>query len=555
MLSTEKIKREFTEAKELFFRSYEMLHMFIALRKFLYIVGFTFVTLIQFTSVSYGDENSLINDDRITAYNKQHLHKNSSTPPNIIFIVLDTARADRMSYNGYKRLTTPNIDQLARDSVIYRNAHSVSPWTLPSHMSMFTGLLPGQHGATMQAFAHPEDMSLKDILSQTISPLNDSQLLPKRLKEWGYSTIGFTSNSWVSKRTGFDRGFDYFYELWKESKNYKRIYQWIPAKIRTHKWFPSNLRTLSELDDGDAGKVLRVFKQHINTNGDLNEPFFLFFNFIDPHYPYSPPTLWRYTFSDDLDLGTRIASFEFDEIAMCAGYKPIDLSRFSPFYDAEMNYVDFAVGQLITWLREKEYYDKTLIIVVSDHGEHIGEGGHFSHQYSVEEELLWIPLVIKYPGSAQRGLVIENQLVSNLDIYETILQAASPDHENVEYPTPSQNLRDMKTFDRSYLIAEYYYSLPYLRISQKRFPDFSIEENTVVRRVVYDLHNRYVFVEQNGKIKAVESNSSENKQNKELATVFLLEYIKSLGSGILQKTKKTIDKETLKQLRSLGYLD
>ncbi len=475
--------------------------------------------------------------------------------PNIVFIVLDTARADRMSYNGYKNATTPFIDQLARDGVIYKNAHSVAPWTLPSHMSMFTGLLPGQHGASWQSFSKPEDMSLKDILSRSIAPLDTSQLLPQRLRDMGYSTVGITSNSWIARRTGFERGFDFFYELWNESKKMDRLYNWIPARIRNHNWFPSSFFDLSDIDKGDAGKALRVFKQHISTIGGLREPFFLFFNFIDAHFPYSPPKSWRYNFSDNKSLGEKIATFQYDEMAMGAGNQPLDVSTFSPFYDAEINYVDFAVGRLIEWLREKDYYNETLIVITSDHGEHIGENGKFSHQFSVEEELLWIPLVIKYPEGEQKGAIVENQMVSNMDIYETILQAASHGNKRDWPSTQSQNLRNMEEFDRSYLISEYYYSLPYLRANKKKFDKFSIKENSAIRRVLFDGANRYSLLERDGEINTVPSNSPVDMQGLEQAVSFLKEYIHSTGGGIMKETKRAVDKEALKQLKSLGYLD
>jgi len=476
-------------------------------------------------------------------------------PPNIIFIVLDTARADRMSYNGYRRLTTPNIDDFAHDGVIYRNAHSVAPWTLPSHMSMFTGWLPGQHGATWRAFATPENMTLGDILNKSFTLADPNQFLPVRLRTLGYTTVGFSSNAWVSRRTGFDVGFDAFYELWKESTFLRKAYEWVPPRVRTLiERLPPDIRTVSEADSGDAGLVMQKLKEHVATRGTLRAPFFLFFNFIDPHFPYSPPLSWRYAFSNDVDLGEALALFRFDELTMEAGTRTVDVTRFSPFYDAEMNYVDFVVGRLLGWLREHQYYDDALIIVVSDHGEHLGEGGHFSHQFSVEEELLHIPLVIKYPGNVGRGTIVDNPLVSNLDLYETILTAATQGRPHDHGITSSQNLADMNTFSRSFLIAEDDYSLPFLRLNHERCADFSIDDHRITQRVVFDTSNRYTFVEHDGAQPVAAPVANSDAPGREAAAAFLRNYVSGLHEGMLKEQQQPLDAATRERLRALGYV-
>lgn len=478
-----------------------------------------------------------------------------SVPPNIIFIVLDTTRADRMSYNGCERLTTPYIDAFAHDGVTYRNAHSVAPWTLPSHMSMFTGLLPGQHGAAWKAFATPENMSLGELLDKTFAFANPSNLLPERLKSVGYTTVGFSSNAWVSRRTGFDHGFDAFYEMWKEDTWVNKGYDWLPPRARHAlvSWLPLDVRSASELDRGDGGQVLTKLREHVATHGPLRQPFFLFFNFIDPHYPYSPPPSWRYTYSDDRELGEALALVRFDEMSMQAGLRPVDVTRFRPFYDAEITYLDFVVGHVFTWLREQGLYEDALIVVTSDHGEHLGEGEHFSHQFSVEEELLRIPLVIKYPGNVGAGRTVDNQLVSNVDIYETILHAAGGGSQAGTATAP-QDLSNIDRFSRSYLIAEYDYSLPYLRLNQERNPAFSIDDNRVTRRVVYDATRRYEFLQRDGVQPAAAFAAPTDDPGRARAAAFLESYVSSSGAGMLRESPEPLDAATRERLRSLGYI-
>ena len=478
-----------------------------------------------------------------------------STPPNIVFIVADTARGDRVSFNGYDRITTPNLDRLARDGVTYTRAHSVAPWTLPAHMSMFTGLLPGEHGATWRAFSEPADMELKEIFARSFSLADPAQLLTVQLKGLGYRTIAYSSNTWVAERTGFGEGFDAFYEMWQQDDDYREVFKWLSPGLRERSFVPGKYNTLSEMDSGDAGQVLRELRQHKHISADYDAPFFLFINFIDPHYPYSPPMSWRYLYGDDRELGERIAHFEFSEMAMQSGKQPVDVARFSPFYDAEINYFDAAVGRQLELLREQGLYDNTLIVITSDHGEHLGEGGHFSHQFSMEEELLHIPLLIKYPHSAGQGTQIENPLVSNLDVFETVLSAADPGRTDKPLATRSHNLADMDSFTREFLIAEYDYSLPYLRANKRVNPDFSEQEHGVARRVVYDTQGRYEFVSADRLAVTAADATVADSEGYERAAGVLRSYLDGLAESALQQTDAPMDAETLERLRSLGYVD
>lgn len=440
-----------------------------------------------------------------------------------------------MSFEGYQRLTTPHLDGFARDAVVYRDAHSVSPWTLPSHVSMFTGLLPSQHGATWRPFGTPEDASLQTILSRSIASGTTDALLPQRLRERGYYTLGLSNNAWVSRRTGFDRGFDAFYELWRERD----------AVAKSSGGLAPELRMPAGAEGGDAGRTLLRFHQHVESNG-LPEPFFAFFNFIDPHYPYSPPPAWRYLYSDDVDLGERIARFQFSEMAMVAGDLPPEVDGFAAFYDAELRYLDFVLGRLLTWLRANGYYDETLIVLTSDHGEHLGEAGRFSHQFSMEEELLRIPLVIRYPGGAQSGTLVQNPTVSNLDVFRTILAAAGVP-SGAPSPAPSRDLRRMDRFDRPYLIAEYHHSLPYLRAHREAFAGFPVDRHRVTRRVLFDQRERHVFVDTD------ELTDASASPARAQAAAFLQAFLATVEGGVVRDTGQPVDAETLERLRSLGY--
>jgi hypothetical protein len=240
---------------------------------------------------------------------------------------------------------------------------------------------------------------------------------------------------------------------------------------------------------------------------------------------------------------------------MQSGDQPVDVKRFSPFYDAEINYVDAAVGRLLDQLRAQGVYDDTLIIVTSDHGEHLGEDGRFSHQFSMQEELLHIPLLIKYPANAGGGKQVDNALVSNIDVYETILSAVDPARRDSPAPTRSRDLADMDNFAREHLISEYDYSLPYLNVNHATNPDFSVVEHSVVRRVVYDAQRRYEFTDTDRfAVTAVDIDGVDADGQKRAAEV-LRQYLDGLSATALQQTDAPMDAATLERLRSLGYVD
>ena len=473
--------------------------------------------------------------------------------PNVILIVIDTARADHFSAYGYDHPTTPNIDALARDSVRFVNAHSVAPWTLPAHMSMFTGLLPGQHGATWDAFSGPPEMSVREMVSRRFQLSQPERMLTSRLKTAGYRTWGISTNPWVSFRTGFGAGFDSFIEVWRRSSNFEQFY----AKL------PSGLKNDPVLDQTATGQSIVFFKHKFVTNF-TEEPFFVFFNFTDTHFPYVPPDNFIYKFNGNPDVFARISRQpeEFTELALLGGYKPFDLKEMIPFYDAELNYVDFMIGNLIDWLRSRNLYDETLIIITSDHGEHLGEDGRFSHQLSIEQELLSVPLIIKYPNSAYAGNVIDNPLVSNIDIYETIIGATGSDLELTQYDSFSEDLTLMitrGTIERRQLFSELYFSEAYLRQIKRQYAPFDESIHKVVRRAMYVDGYKIKFnnfeqtsIEPFGK----QLNLASVPPDPATIRKSILDYVKSIDGLDLQNLEPAPqDQELIDRLQSLGYLD
>jgi len=283
---------------------------------------------------------------------RQHAKK-----PNIILITLDTTRADRLGCYGYRRQTSPNIDKLAEESVLYTRAIAPSSWTLPSHASLFTGKFTSSHGARYD----PEGpLLLTDAISGPESwdayrargLAQNEVTLAEVLKETGYTTAAVVGGPWMKRIFGLNKGFDYYND----------------SQIST-----VNGRLASQVTTSALNWLERR----------REKKFFLFLNYFDPHGPYSPPEGFALRF---LPKGTNFT-----------GREPT-LEEINALYDAEILYMDHYIGRFLQKLKVENLYNDTLIIVTSDHGELFGEHGKFGHGHYLYQEELHVPLFIKYPA-------------------------------------------------------------------------------------------------------------------------------------------------------------
>jgi len=284
---------------------------------------------------------------------KQH----STKKPNIILITLDTTRADRLGCYGYRRQTSPNLDKLAEESVLYTRAIAPSSWTLPSHASLFTGKFTSSHGARYDpdgpllltnAIKGPKSW---DVFRARGLAQNEVTLA-EILRENGYTTAAEVGGPWLKRIFGLNKGFDYYND----------------SQISTVNGRLANQVTASTLN------WLKRARE---------KEFFLFLNYFDPHGPYNPPEAFASKFLPKIKFfdGRDTMSAKTDAL-----------------YDAEILYMDYYIGQLLQKLRAENLYDNTLIIVTSDHGELLGEHGKFGHGHYLYQEELHVPLFIKYPA-------------------------------------------------------------------------------------------------------------------------------------------------------------
>ena len=332
--------------------------------------------------------------------------------PNILLIIMDAARADHLSCYGYCRKTTPNIDELANEGILFKNAFSAGAWTPPAVASLFTGKYPSEHGV----MGYPEDViSGKGIFGENLYLSRQNVTLAEILSAVGYKTLGLSHTPHVSRIRGFSRGFKHFIEYYNKSLlsfNSDSLYCLAYNLI-----FGTDCR---------AVLVNRIIKKWLHKNS--KHRFFIYAHYCNPHAPYNPPWLWKRKFKvNTKNLSLRIKKLKDSKCNLGNYYmaKKINLSEkefgvWKSWYDAEISYLDYRIGELIDFLRKLDVYDNTVVIITADHGECFGEHGLAYHGYGLYDELIHIPLIINAPNLIDKKRKISN-LVSIIDILPTIL--------------------------------------------------------------------------------------------------------------------------------------
>lgn len=334
--------------------------------------------------------------------------------PNIVWVVWDTARADHLSLYGYDKPTTPFLDQWARDARVFEDCTSASSWTVPSHASMFTGLLPAEHGAQHEHEYLDEELT-------TIAEL---------LRASGYQTFAWTANPHLSDEENFLQGFDVRKHPWDEDQ-IERARSILQRKLGAH--VPKQLAQRQERNESApwivkaAGELGRETWLDWLKQRDSERPFFAFFNYMEAHRPLIPPRALRERMMLPADVE---ASFETEidwteTWGYCFGLQEIDareLELSKGTYDAALLELDGLFAELMRSLDEQGLTEDTLVVLTSDHGEHLGEHHLLDHQYSLSQILIHVPLVVRFPGKLAAGR--DARPVMSLDLFPTLLELA-----------------------------------------------------------------------------------------------------------------------------------
>lgn len=305
---------------------------------------------------------------------------------NVVFIVLDTVRKDRISVYNNEVDFTQNLESFEDEATVFRDAVAQAPWTLPSHASIFTGEYPWEHGATQ-----------KQLYLDT-----DTELLAEKFKEEGYETACYTSNTWISPYTGMAKGFDqidnFFSALPSDLMSSKTEWIWRWLNQGKGEWLMEKIMQLGEKlhwgFEDNSSKTPRAITKAEKFVERSDDDFFLFLNFMDAHLPYTPPEEYREKHAPDVDL-SEVCQKAHDHNGSVA---EADFEASRKLYDAEIDFLDDQVGKLLDFFEEQGLKQETVFVIVSDHGENIGEEGLFGHQFSVSEQLVSVPMMIKAPA-------------------------------------------------------------------------------------------------------------------------------------------------------------
>jgi len=309
-------------------------------------------------------------------------------PKIFIMVVLDTLRYDHTSLYGYSRETTPTLDRLSKEAIVFQEAYSTTSWTLPAHVSLFSGKSLDQHGV----------LTPNDRIS------TQYPLLAEIFQEKGYVTAAFTGGGFIEDSFGFARGFQF--------------YSNIPGRA-----FSMN----------SAERVFSHFKNYIK--GYWGNDLFIFLHTYQMHAPYKAPHKYIDKINKDTPENLKsIRNFLRESSQYYENIKPEQRQMLIDLYDASILYTDqMLIGQLIDFLKNRKVYKDTMLVVLSDHGEEFYDHQSWEHGHTLYKELIKIPLIIKYPHNRKTGK--QETLTSISDIPGMILKESGLEYDKSIFKT------------------------------------------------------------------------------------------------------------------------
>lgn len=422
-----------------------------------------------------------------------------SRPPvrNVVLISIDTLRPDRLGCYGYDRNVSPHLDALAADGVRFETVVAQAPWTAPSHASMLTSLYPSV--LHIGKFENPGRIP------------EAAETLAETLRAAGFRTAAVTGGGFVSKNLGFDQGFEIY---------------------RNHSFFRQNVQTaVGWLEGLDWSK----------------ERFFLFLHTYEVHHykprePFAtefvrPYGGWVASEPNVAKLVQNYANRPFIE-----QFEEDDWRYVSDLYDACLASVDHALGQFLRFLGTRGLLDDTLVVVTSDHGEEFGEHGYSGHGYTMYEENVRVPLIVRH-GSLPHGSVVRKQ-VRVLDIAPTILELAG-----VEPPSVYQGVSLVPYFEGRGRDLVAYSENAHTPLKAVRTPSLKyIVSPKDPQRQLFDL------VKDPAERNSLCGDTPDERERKMLRG--MLSWIRENVRRRMTKgpAKSDLDEETKEQLDALGYL-
>lgn len=510
--------------------------------------------------------------------------------PNVLLIILDTLRRDRLSIYGNQRETSPHFDVFANDATLFERAISPAQWTIPAHASLFTGLYPSTHQLTEAGH----------VLSGSYPTLAEI------LQVEGYRTMGFCNNPLVGVlNNGLKRGFDEFYnyagaavnrpiDVRKStirkafSKQWMRFAQavsnqfahsdWLFRKSMNPRLVPIWTRYINYNGhtENSISDLIDTLQTHRTNNDDI--PYFGFLNLMGAHLPYRPPQDYLHRVAPkikgDKHAYKFMARFNAEASRWASPTEPPlsaeEQAIIDGFYQAEIAYQDYHLGRLLRYLQDADALKDTMVIIAADHGEGHGDHNFFGHSFVVYQELVHVPLVIAYPDHFSAGKRI-SKTVSTRRIFHTILEAVGVTSPPMDASDPNADVQGLslaRALDDSkndFVYAEAFPPQTFVNLIRHRQPHLIDKLHlTQVRRGIYDgTHKLAVVGEQveglfdvasdPNELQDVSSHAGEmvdTLQRKLRDFVQTAEHYRADGGAFAE-----VNPEVEDHLRALGYIE
>lgn len=399
---------------------------------------------------------------------------------NILVITTDTTRADRLRCYGYQNVETPQLNEMARDGILFEHAYSHIPLTLPAHTSIMTGTLPNYHGIRDNG-----GYRLRDEITTLAEVLSDQ----------GYRTAAFISAAVLKKIFNLDQGFEHWDE---EGISEQKEDSPLVAERKGDKTTDAMLEWLA---------------------GQNEDKWFVWLHYYDPHQAYDPPSPYDELYARDL-------------------------------YAGEIAFTDYQIKRVFNYLKDSGLYDKTLIIVIGDHGEGLNEHDERTHATYIYNTTQWVPFLIRVPGLKDTGRRISH-IVSQIDVMPTVL-----DFLSVKCPSDVQgvSLKDIILDEEAELEARDIYLESRFLLLHFGWAEQIGLVNSRYKYIRTPKAELYDLVEDPQEVNNLAEKQPKvlkemEHRLKELEDRYTYEFIESLESDVLE-----LDEKTRKQLAALGYL-
>lgn len=421
---------------------------------------------------------------------------------NVIVILVDALRFDHLSCYGYSRTTSPTLDAFAKESLLFTQAISQSSYTKPVIASLFTSLYPSQHNVFRNTRHDAAGNFISDVLDDSF------KTMAEYLRDAGFNTAGFLEQAQLRSYMGFAQGFYYY-----------------------------------KPDMGTAAEINRGFFHWLPLN--KHRKFFAYLHYLDVHAPYTPPPRYREMFGS-FDKSTSIPEqvkdwqkFKGDVTDGNITLTQTDGEQLKALYDGEIRAFDDDMDALFSKLKEEGVYDNSLIVITADHGDEFLEHGSVDHAHTLYDELLRVPLMIRFPRADHRGVV--DAQVQTIDVLPTILEFCEIDrepqlmgHSLLAYTNGANGHQQLPVFsERADLIS--------MRTEKYKY----IYNTELKTGELYDLQNDPIesknLADEDVKIAAQMQNE-------------ILRWAEITRSAMTDQGGVKVDEKSVKELRSLGYI-